>query len=98
MYNGLYVNDMTESERERERAEKETRKKHSGDVLCFNKRDFALAIAISGLLLMIAVIIVIFVLCVRRRKSIKGSESGGSSIYSGGYSGGYTNTAYSHSS
>jgi hypothetical protein len=89
VYNGLYVNEASDAE-----DEVETEKKEKKDVLCFNKRDFALAIAISGLILMIAVLALIFVLCVRRRNSGKGSESGGSSIYSGGY----TNTAYSHSS
>ena len=94
MYDGLYVNEAAENEA-LEKADVARREKEaSGAILCFNQRDFALAIAISGLILMIAVLFLICILCVRKRNSVKGSESGGSSIYSGGY----TNTAYSHAS
>jgi len=94
VYDGLYVNEVAENEAQEKADEARRERKASGAILCFNQRDFALAIAISGLILMIAVILLIFILCFRRRRSVKGSESGGSSVYSGGY----TNTAYSHSS
>jgi hypothetical protein len=94
VYDGLYVNEAAETEAQEKADVARREKEANGAILCFNQRDFALAIAISGLILMIAVLLLIFILCVRRRNTGKGSESGGSSIYSGGY----TNTAYSHSS
>lgn len=83
-----------ENDASKEEADEVRRREANGEILCFKQRDFALAIAFAGLFLMIAVLLLMFILCLRRRRSGKGSESGSSSIYSGGY----TNTAYSHSS
>ena len=63
------------------------------DQLCISPRDFAIGIAVAGLILMIAVILAILFLCARRRRK-RVSSTTGSSVYSGPY----TNTAYSHSS
>lgn len=82
VYNGVWVNEREdESESDTSLQEKQAR----GEILCFKQRDFALAIAISGLILMVAVLVLIFVLCLRRRHTFKsmGSHSGSSSIYSG---------------
>jgi len=105
VYNGLWINESSEEDVADKEAEVLRSKKANGEVLCFKQRDFALAIAISGLILMIAVILLLFILCLRRRRAFKSlSESGSSSIYSGsgtnftGNTRGYTNTAYSHSS
>ena len=65
------------------------------DQLCISPRDFAIGIAVAGLILMIAVIAAILFLCARRRNRKRMSSTTGSSLYS---SGPYTNTAYSHSS
>ncbi|ODM91292.1 Cuticlin-1, partial [Orchesella cincta] len=82
VYNGVWVNEKDdESDADSSLQEKQAR----GEILCFKQRDFALAIAISGLFLMVAVLVLIFVLCLRRRHTFKsmGSHSGSSSIYSG---------------
>ncbi|KAH8254083.1 hypothetical protein KR032_008341 [Drosophila birchii] len=62
------------------------------DALCVSQRTFAIAIAIAGLILMLAVVAA--VLCIMARRSTKTVSNSGSSIYSGPY----TNTAFSHSS
>jgi len=61
--------------------------------ICISQRNFAIGIAIAGLVLMLAVIAAILILLARRRRR-KDASTTGSSIYSGPY----TNTAYSHSS
>ena len=62
--------------------------------ICFPQRDFAIGIAIAGLILIAIVILAILILLTRRRRR-KDLSTTGSSIYSGPY----TNTAYSsHSS
>ena len=61
--------------------------------ICFPQRDFAIGIAIAGLLLMLIVIAAILCLLSKRRRR-KDLSTTGSSIYSGPY----TNTAFSHSS
>ncbi len=62
--------------------------------ICFPQRDFAIAIAVAGLLLILVVILAILCLLSKRRRR-KDLSTTGSSIYSGPY----TNTAYSsHSS
>ena len=68
-------------------------KKNKEDQLCISPRDFAIGIAVAGLILMIAVVAAILFLCARRRQK-RVSSTTGSSVYSGPY----TNTAYSHSS
>jgi hypothetical protein len=61
--------------------------------ICFPQRDFAIGIAVAGLVLILIVIIAILCLLSKRRRR-KDLSTTGSSIYSGPY----TNTAYSHSS
>lgn len=63
------------------------------DAVCISQRNFAIAICIAGLILMLAVVTAILVILAKRRgpKSISNT---GSSIYSGPY----TNTGYSHTS
>lgn len=62
------------------------------DALCVSQRTFAIAIAVAGLILMLAVVAA--VLCIMARRHRKTVSHSGSSIYSGPY----TNTAFSHSS
>lgn len=62
------------------------------DAICVSQRSFAVAIAIAGLCLMLAVVLA--VMCIVARRSGKTVSNSGSSIYSGPY----TNTAFSHSS
>lgn len=61
--------------------------------ICISQRNFAIGIAIAGLILMLMVVAAFLILLARRR-SRKEISTTGSSIYSGPY----TNTAYSHSS
>jgi hypothetical protein len=108
VFNGLFVSEPPDTTEADKAAEVLREKKDRGEVLCFSQRDFAIWIAVAGLILMVAVFLVLFILCVRRSRGGKkgGSDVGSSSIYSGsgtnftgntrGY--GYSNTAYSHSS
>ncbi|KAM7344684.1 zona pellucida domain-containing protein piopio isoform 1-T2 [Cochliomyia hominivorax] len=90
VFSGLYVNenvDVTEGD-----DDSITKEKTLEDALCISQRAFAIAIAIAGLILMLAVVAA--VLCIMARRSTKTVSNSGSSIYSGPY----TNTAFSHSS
>lgn len=90
VYSGLYVNenaDVTEGDED-----SVLREKTADDALCVSQRTFAIAIAIAGLILMLAVVAA--VLCIMARRRTKTVSNSGSSIYSGPY----TNTAFSHSS
>ncbi|CAB4066025.1 unnamed protein product [Lepeophtheirus salmonis] len=66
---------------------------HQPDKICFPQKNFAIGIAIVGLILIVVVIIAIMILLSKRRRR-KDLSTTGSSIYSGPY----TNTAYSNSS
>ena len=68
-------------------------KAYDPSTICIPQRDFAIGIAIAGLLLIVAVIAAILILLTKRRRR-KDLSTTGSSIYSGPY----TNTAYSYSS
>jgi hypothetical protein len=69
-------------------------KVYDPSTICFPQRDFAVGIAVAGLVLIACVIAAILILLTRRRRR-KDLSTTGSSIYSGPY----TNTAYSsHSS
>jgi hypothetical protein len=64
------------------------------DGFCMSTRDFAIGIAVAGLILMLAVLLLVALLIRRRRrrKDVQASTTAGSSIYSGPYSnGGYSN-------
>ncbi|XP_030383657.1 uncharacterized protein LOC115631127 isoform X1 [Scaptodrosophila lebanonensis] len=90
VFSGLYVN---ENENANDRDEDAVfKEKTLDDALCVSQRTFAIAIAIAGLILMLAVVAA--VLCIMARRSTKTASNSGSSIYSGPY----TNTAFSHSS
>lgn len=90
VYSGLYVNENVDvSESDDDSVFKE---KTLDDALCVSQRTFAIAIAIAGLVLMLAVVAA--VLCIMARRRTKTVSNSGSSIYSGPY----TNTAFSHSS
>lgn len=90
VYSGLYVNENADiSESDDDSVFKE---KTPDDALCISQRAFAIAIAIAGLILMLAVVAA--VLCIMARRRGKTVSNSGSSIYSGPY----TNTAFSHSS
>uniref|UniRef100_A0A6B2E8F3 Putative conserved secreted protein n=1 Tax=Phlebotomus kandelakii TaxID=1109342 RepID=A0A6B2E8F3_9DIPT len=89
VYSGLYVNENAEVIDGDDEVLKE---KTPEDAICVSQRNFAIAIAVAGLILMLAVIAAVLIIMARRRgKTISNS---GSSIYSGPY----TNTAFSHSS
>ncbi|XP_073845797.1 zona pellucida domain-containing protein piopio isoform X1 [Musca autumnalis] len=90
VFSGLYVNenvDITEGD-----DDSVSKERTLEDALCVSQRTFAIAIAIAGLILMLAVVAA--VLCIMARRSTKTVSNSGSSIYSGPY----TNTAFSHSS
>ncbi|XP_067632847.1 uncharacterized protein pio [Eurosta solidaginis] len=90
VYSGLYVNENVDvSEGDDDAVLKE---RTLEDALCVSQRTFAIAIAVAGLILMLAVVAA--VLCIMARRSTKSVSHSGSSIYSGPY----TNTAFSHSS
>ncbi|KAL9917401.1 uncharacterized protein LOC119640917 isoform X1 [Glossina fuscipes] len=91
VFSGLYVNENVEvNEGDDDSVFKE--KQTLEDALCVSQRTFAIAIAIAGLILMLAVVAA--VLCIMAKRSTKAVSHSGSSIYSGPY----TNTAFSHSS
>jgi len=95
VYRGLYVseaNDLDDAFID-EDVPTEVRT-YDPSTICFPQRDFAIGIAIAGLVLILIVIIAILCLLSKRRRR-KDLSTTGSSIYSGPY----TNTAYSsHSS
>jgi hypothetical protein len=95
VYSGLYVNEASDLDDDNnDDAEELPTKVYDPSTICFPQRDFAIGIAIAGLILMVCVIAAILVLLTRRRRR-KDLSTTGSSIYSGPY----TNTAYSsHSS
>ncbi|XP_030562102.1 uncharacterized protein LOC115763583 [Drosophila novamexicana] len=90
VFSGLYVNENENANDSEEDAV--YKEKTLEDALCVSQRTFAIAIAIAGLILMLAVVAA--VLCIMARRSTKTVSNSGSSIYSGPY----TNTAFSHSS
>ncbi|XP_043645823.1 uncharacterized protein LOC122615054 [Drosophila teissieri] len=90
VFSGLYVNENENANDSDEDAV--YKEKTLDDALCVSQRTFAIAIAIAGLILMLAVVAA--VLCIMARRSTKTVSNSGSSIYSGPY----TNTAFSHSS
>nr|CAD7568472.1 unnamed protein product [Timema californicum] len=94
VYSGLYVNEATDLSKA-DVIDDVSREKTPDDPnsICISQRNFAIAIAVAGLILMLAVVAVIVILLARRRHKKEASTTG-SSIYSGPY----TNTAYSHSS
>lgn len=93
VYSGLYVNEANDLSRP-DQFDLVAREKalDNPNNICVSQRNFAIGIAIAGLILMLMVIAAFVILLARRRG--KKDISSGSSIYSGPY----TNTAYSHSS
>lgn len=91
VFSGLYVNENAEVlDDDFDSVFKE---KNPDDAICVSQRSFAIAVSITGLCLMLAVVLA--VLCIMARRKDKNlSSNSGSSIYSGPY----TNTAYSHTS
>jgi len=94
VYSGLYVNEANElgvpDQLDLVNREKAL---DDPDNICISQRNFAIAIAVAGLILMLMVVAA-FIILLARRRSRKEISTTGSSIYSGPY----TNTAYSHSS
>ena len=100
VHSGLYVQEATDLDLDRrgfsdlDAAQEEISRVHDPSQICFPQRDFAIAIAVAGLILILVVILAILCLLSKRRRR-KDLSTTGSSIYSGPY----TNTAYSsHSS
>ncbi|KAK6634722.1 hypothetical protein RUM43_012124 [Polyplax serrata] len=93
VYSGLYVNEATDGKNDIVDHVQKEKKINDPDQICISQKNFAIGIAIAGLILILLVILAIIFLLARRRKQ-KDTGSTGSSIYSGPY----TNTAYSHSS
>ncbi|KAL0267701.1 UNVERIFIED_CONTAM: hypothetical protein PYX00_009894 [Menopon gallinae] len=93
VYSGLYVNEATDGKNDLAEQVRKEKKSDDPDLICISQRNFAIGIAIAGLILILLVVLAIIFLLARRRKR-KDTGSSGSSIYSGPY----TNTAYSHSS
>uniref|UniRef100_A0A1Q3FZM4 Putative piopio n=1 Tax=Culex tarsalis TaxID=7177 RepID=A0A1Q3FZM4_CULTA len=90
VFSGLYVNENAEVINDD--GDSVFKEKTPDDAICVSQRSFAVAIAIAGLCLMLAVVLA--VMCIVARRSGKTVSNSGSSIYSGPY----TNTAFSHSS
>jgi len=95
VFSGLYVNEATDLDDpvDNDIPEEIHSRAYDPSKICFPQRDFAIAIAIAGLILIVFVVIAILCLLAKRRRR-KDLSTTGSSIYSGPY----TNTAYSHSS
>lgn len=96
VYSGLYVNeasDLDDAFLDNDVQNEISSKAYDPSTICIPQRDFAIGIAIAGLLLIVAVIAAILILLTKRRRR-KDLSTTGSSIYSGPY----TNTAYSYSS
>jgi hypothetical protein len=94
VYRGLYVSEANDLDDAFLDDDVPTEvKTYDPSTICFPQRDFAIGIAIAGLVLILIVIIAILCLLSKRRRQ-KDLSTTGSSIYSGPY----TNTAYSHSS
>ncbi|KDR07206.1 Cuticlin-1, partial [Zootermopsis nevadensis] len=93
VYSGLYVNEATDIKGDVSDDVAREKTPDDPNSICISQRNFAIGIAIAGLVLMLAVIAAILILLARRRHRKEASTTG-SSIYSGPY----TNTAYSHSS
>jgi len=95
VYRGLYVSEASDFDDAFIDEESPTEvATYDPSTICFPQRDFAIGIAIAGLVLILIVIIAILCLLSKRRRR-KDLSTTGSSIYSGPY----TNTAYSsHSS
>jgi len=93
VYSGLYVNEATDIKGDVSDDIAREKTPEDPNSICISQRNFAIGIAIAGLVLMLAVIAAILILLARRRRR-KDASTTGSSIYSGPY----TNTAYSHSS
>ncbi|XP_075218825.1 zona pellucida domain-containing protein piopio [Lycorma delicatula] len=94
VYSGLYVDEANDLGRP-DQLDLVAREKALDDPnnICISQRNFAIGIAIAGLILMLMVIAAFLILLTRRRTH-KDISTSGSSIYSGPY----TNTAYSHNS
>lgn len=90
VYSGLYVNENAEIVEGTD--DSVFAEKRPDDALCISQKNFAIAISIAGLILMLCVVAA--VLCILARRRSKTVSNSGSSIYSGPY----TNTAFSHSS
>ncbi|XP_040569984.1 cuticlin-1 [Lepeophtheirus salmonis] len=90
VFSGYFVR---KSDDEQPREEDAPQRVHQPDKICFPQKNFAIGIAIVGLILIVVVIIAIMILLSKRRRR-KDLSTTGSSIYSGPY----TNTAYSNSS
>ncbi|XP_054709825.1 cuticlin-1-like [Uloborus diversus] len=88
VFSGLYVNEADEIDDDLENPSLFPAK--SDDEFCVSTRKFAIGIAIAGVLLCLAVILLVACIVHRRRRR-KGTSTAGSSIYSGPYS----NHAYS---
>jgi len=95
VYRGLYVSEASDFDDAFIDEESPTEVvTYDPSTICFPQRDFAIGIAIAGLVLILIVLIAICCLLSKRRRR-KDLSTTGSSIYSGPY----TNTAYSsHSS
>lgn len=93
VYSGLYVNEATDIKGDVNDDIAREKTPEDPNSICISQRNFAIGIAVAGLVLMLAVIAAILILLARRRHR-KDASNTGSSIYSGPY----TNTAYSHSS
>jgi hypothetical protein len=96
VYSGLYVNeanDLDDAFLDSDVPTEISSRAYDPSTICIPQRDFAIGIAIAGLLLIVAVIAAILILLTKRRRR-KDLSTTGSSIYSGPY----TNTAYSYSS
>ncbi|XP_022248308.1 uncharacterized protein LOC106464816 [Limulus polyphemus] len=89
VYSGLYVNEVDNLDKNDE-TRVAAQPSIAEDEFCVSTRKFAIGIAIAGVFLMLAIMLLVACILHRRRRR-KGVSTAGSSIYSGPYS----NAAYS---
>uniref|UniRef100_A0A1B6CA67 ZP domain-containing protein n=1 Tax=Clastoptera arizonana TaxID=38151 RepID=A0A1B6CA67_9HEMI len=93
VYNGFYVNEANDFiTPEQQDLISRDDAINDPDSICISQKNFAIAISVAGLILMLLVIAA-FIILLTRRRTPKTISTSGSSIYSGPY----TNTGYSHS-
>ncbi|XP_076333522.1 cuticlin-1-like [Tachypleus tridentatus] len=84
VYSGLYVNEVDNLEKSDD-TRVATQLSVAEDEFCVSTRKFAIGIAVAGVSLMLAVVLLVACILHRRRRR-KGIHTAGSSIYSGPYS------------
>ncbi|GAB6027575.1 hypothetical protein CHUAL_001814 [Chamberlinius hualienensis] len=86
VYSGLHVGDSDNLKSTSEEPLPNPSPSNRESGFCMSSRDFAIGIAVAGLILMLAVLLLVALLIRRRRRRKDASATAASSIYSGPYS------------